>query len=101
MKNKTPLLLIEQAIMLDDIKERIEKGRISYDDIDFLVSNLGDVGELDETLRNAFYIKADQINLDYALNHPQEFSELEINSLKQRLEGKSIKQTIKDGLSKI
>lgn len=92
---------IDEAIMLDDIKDRINKGRIQHSDIDFLVEILGDVGGLENALKNSFYIKADQINLAYANAHPNEFTAEEVLELQQRLEGKSLKETIKNELNKI
>ncbi len=90
---------IDEAIRLQDIKDRIAKGRIRHEDIDFLVNLLGNVGEFDKALRNAFYIRGDQMNLMYAQQNPDEFTPEEIEQMKQKLrEGRTIKQVLEEDL---
>ena len=90
---------IDEAIELQSIKDRMAKGRITHEDVDFLVNMLGDVGEIDKALRNALYIKGDQINYTYAQSHPEEFTQDEINEMQQKvIKSKTIKESIKDDL---
>ena len=76
---------IDEAIMLDDIQDRQNSGRLTHSDIDFLIKTLGNVGEFDKTLKQAFYRKADEINLTYAINHQDEFTKEEIFKMQQKL----------------
>ena len=90
---------IDEAIELDNIKERIEKGAIQYKDIDFLLDTLGDVGEFDQALRKAFYRRADEVNLHYAQAHTEEFTDEEIQErIKKVEEHQSMKEIIKENL---
>ena len=77
---------INEAIELDEIKERIKKGKIEYSDVDFLISTLGGVGEFDLALRKAFYKRADEMNLNYALNHKDKFTDEEIQERRKKVE---------------
>ena len=77
---------IDEALKFDSIKQNIGSGKISYEDIDFLINNLGDVKEFDKALRKAFYRKADEINLHYAKTHPDEFTKEEIQEKAEKLQ---------------
>jgi len=90
---------IDEAIMLDDIKDRQNSGKISYQDIDFLIKTLGNVGEFDKTLKQAFYRKADEINFTYAINHQDEFTKEEIFNMQQKLlNSKPISQILDENM---
>ena len=90
---------INEAIELDNIKERIEKGNIQHKDIDFLIDNLGSTKELDQALRQAFYRRADEVNLYYAQSHTEEFTDEEIQERMRIVEEhKSIKEIIEENL---
>ena len=91
---------IDEAVELDNIKERIEKGKIEHKDIDFLINTLGNVGEFDQALRKAFYRRADEINLNYAQTHKEEFTEQEIQErIKKVEEHLLMKEIIEQNLS--
>ncbi len=88
---------IDEAVELDNIKERYEKGKIEHKDIDFLINTLGNVGEFDLALRKAFYRRADEINLNYALTHKDEFAKEEIQErIKKVEEHASMKEIIEE-----
>lgn len=90
---------IDQAIKFDGVKERISKGRIEYSDIDFLINQLGNVGEFNQALRKAFYKRADEVNLTYAQTHPEEFTDEEIQERINKVdEYASMKEIIEENL---
>ena len=90
---------IDNFLKFETIREKISKGRIEYQDIDFLVGSLGDIGEFDKALKQAFYKKIDEQNLNYANEHPDEFSNDEIEEMKRKLEShKTMKEIVEENL---
>ena len=90
---------IDEAVQLQDVKDRMAKGRLRHDDIDFLITTMGGVGEFDTALKNAFYIKVDQMNLAYAQEHPDEFEQFEINEMNRRVvNNKSVYDSLQEDI---
>ncbi len=90
---------IDQMIKFEGVKERMAKGRIEHNDIDFLIDQLGNVGEFDQAFRKAFYRRADEINLHYAQAHTEEFTDEEIQERIKKVEDhKSMKEIIEENL---
>lgn len=90
---------IDQAIKFEKVKEKIAKGRIEYKDIDFLIGNLGDVGKFSSVMVESFYTVADNLNLKYAQEHPEEFTNEEIQErIKKVEERRSLNDVLKDDL---
>ncbi len=92
---------IDSAIMFDDIQERIAHGRVTHEDIDYLLDMMGDIGELDQVMRKAFYAKADEINFTYAISHQDEFTEEELVELRKKVQGKSSRLVLKEELERL
>ena len=90
---------IDEAIELDNIKDRISKGKIKHEDVDFLIKTLGNVGEFDKALHLAMYRRADEVNLIYAQTHPEEFTDEEIQERINKVEEHaSMKEIIEENL---
>ena len=84
---------IDELLKLEEIKERENNGKLTNEDIDFLLSKISTV-KIKKALKEALYKKADQINFAYAQEHKDEFTENEL----KKLEEKSKKATIKEVL---
>ena len=90
---------IDQAIKFDSIRDKIAKGRIQHEDIDFLVASLGNVGEFKDSLIKSFYKRADENNLIYAQAHKEEFTEEEIQErIKKAQEHQLLEDILEENL---
>ena len=90
---------IDKAITFEDLKERIATGRATYQDVDFLINTLGNVGKFDQAMRKSFYRRVDESNLQYAQTHKEEFTEEEIQErIKKVEEHQSMEEILKENL---
>ena len=92
---------IDQLVKYDEIVRRMESGKMTYKDVDFLLSMIGPVGELEKPLKNALYKKLDQVNLDYAKENKDEFSEKEMKALEKKCKNSTIEESLKQELEEI
>lgn len=92
---------IDQLIKYDEIVSRMESGRMTYKDVDFLLGMIGPVGELEKPLKNTLYKKLDQVNLGYARENKDEFSEKEIKALEKKCKNSTVEETLKEELEEI
>ena len=92
---------INNAVHLEDINQRMQKGRTTKEDVDFLINYvLGDISDIDLPLRQGLYQNVINRNYHYALNHKDEFSEEEFNRLEELSKQATVQEVIKNSLHK-